>query len=231
MKIGKFKIRKRWIIAISLIIVVGICSIIPAVITSSAPKSEYVVVIDAGHGARDGGCIGVNGTIEKDIKLEYAKTLKKYLENRNVKVVMTRTKDEALYEDSDSNKKSADMRARAKIIRNVKPDLVVSIHMNSFSQKSATGARVYHKQNSEVSKSIADLVQKSFYYYCNAKLKNSAVGDYYILNCTDYTSILIECGYLSNVEEEAKLNTKEYKEKLMFSAFSAILVFLGLDFY
>lgn len=193
--------------------------------------STYTVVIDAGHGARDGGCVGVNGSIEKDLNLEYAKTLKKLLTSRGVKVVMTRESDKALYSEDAKTKKISEMKAREKIIMDTKPDLVVSIHMNSFSLKSAKGAKVFYKQDSEPSKIVAQYIHKSINSYLDSKFPAPSAGDYYILNCSPYSSILVECGYLSNAEEEEMLQTKSYREKLMHSVFCGILIYLGLNYY
>lgn len=227
-----FSFKKVCVVAVILLVVGTTCIIIASTIkTNATPNYEFTVVIDAGHGGRDGGCVGVNGSVEKELNLEYAKTLKELLETKDIKVVMTRSSDKALYEESDSNKKSADMRARAKIINYNQPDLVVSIHMNSFALSSATGARVYYKQSSEPSETIASNIQKSLHYYAGAKAVNPSVGDYYILNCTDYSAVLVECGYLSNSEEERLLNSKDYRNKLMHSVYCGILLSLGCAIY
>lgn len=196
-----------------------------------SPKYDYVVVIDAGHGARDGGCVGYNNSIEKELNLAYAKTLKELLETKKIKVVMTREDDKALYDEDSKNKKIAEMRARETIIKKAKPNLVVSIHMNSFGLRSAKGARAFYGNENPYSKNVADNIQKSLHFYANAKHNTASVGDYYILNCTSYPSVLVECGYISNPEEEALLNTAEYRQKLMHSVFSGILIYLGFNYY
>lgn len=216
------------LILFSLILITG--KFIKEVSTDS-PIYDYTIVIDAGHGARDGGCVGISGSVEKDLNLQYALTLKSLLETKNIKVVMTRTNDDELYDENASNKKLSEMKARATLIKNSAPDLVISIHMNSFPLKSVSGAKAFYRADSEKSKLVADNIQKSMYSYCNLKSKTSQVGDYYILNCTDYTSVLIECGYLSNPEEEQKLLTKEYREKLMHSVYSGILLSFGMNHY
>ena len=167
----------------------------------------------------------------RETYLEYAKTLKSLLETRNIKVVMTRTNDDELYNNNASNKKLSEMKARANLINKTAPDLVVSIHMNSFAFSSVTGAKAFYRANDKASKQIANNIQKSMFYYCNLKSKAASLGDYYILNCTNYSSVLIECGYLSNAEEEAKLNTKDYREKLMHSVFCGIIMSLGSNYY
>lgn len=225
--------KKRWICLTVAIAIVMVANIIFPIIkaVSGSPKYDYVVVIDAGHGARDGGCVGANGSVEKELNLEYAKTLKELLLTKNIQVVMTRENDDALYDENSSNKKLDEMRARKEIIRSAKPDLVVSIHMNSFGLKSAKGARAFYGTENELGQTVADCVQRSMHYFANARHVNSAKGDYYILNCTQYPSILIECGYISNADEEEMLNTKEYRQKLMHSVFCGILVYLGFNYY
>lgn len=225
--------KKRLIIISIFVAVIVLGNILSPVINavSSSPKYRFVVVIDAGHGARDGGCVGANGSIEKELNLKYALALQDLLETKNIKVVMTRKDDKALYEENASNKKIAEMKARENIIKKSKPDIVVSIHMNSFGLKSAKGARAFYGTENNKGKQAADYVQKSMHYYVGAKGLVSTKGDYYILNCTSYPSILVECGYISNPEEEILLNTNEYCQKLMHSVFCGILLYLGLGVY
>lgn len=228
----RFISKKKIVILIVLaLIIILACSFMPAIFSSGSPKYEYTVVIDAGHGGRDGGCVGVNGSLEKDLNLEYAKTLKEFLETKDIRVVLTRTNDDGLYDKNASNKKLSEMKNRAKIIMNYQPDLMISIHMNSFALKSASGAKVFYKQDSEKSKSAGEKIQQSINYYCNDRNYAANIGDYYVLNCTNYTSVLIECGYLSNPEEEQKLMTKDYREKLMHSVFCGIVTYLGYNYY
>ena len=227
----KLNVKKMSIIVVISIVLVAIIGKFVREVSIDSPIYDYTIVIDAGHGARDGGCVGVSGSVEKDLNLEYATTLKSFLETNKIKVIMTRTSDDELYDENASNKKLSEMKARAALIKNSSPDLVISIHMNSFPLKSVNGAKAFYRSNSEKSKIVADNIQKSMHYYCNVKSKSSAIGDYYILNCTDYTSVLVECGYLSNPEEEQKLLTKEYREKLMHSVYTGILLSFGLNHY
>jgi len=119
------------------------------------------------------------------------------------------------------------MNARMQIIKKANPSLVISIHMNSFSDASVRGANSYYKVDDEASKRCADLIQASLNKYCNARNKLSKEGDYFMLNCSYYTSVLIECGFLSNIEEETLLNTNEYKDKLTNAIYSGILLYFG----
>lgn len=195
--------------------------------TGTSPHAEHTIVIDAGHGARDGGSVGVNGTIEKEINLKYALALQKKLENAGFNVVMTRTDDSPLYDENAPNKKLSDMNARMKTIKKANPSLVVSIHMNSFGSSSVKGANTYYRENDESSKTCADFIQRSLATYCNATNKLGKPGDYYMVKCSYYTSVLVECGFLSNPEEEANLNNPEFMEKIVYSIYCGIQLYFG----
>ena len=228
-RFGKFVARRKYIfIAVFCCIVVGLVAIIPSISTSTRPKGEYTIVIDAGHGGRDGGSMGVNGSIEKELNLEYAKTLQKLLEKAGVNVVMTRTNDDGLYSEDADNKKLIDMRKRREIINDVCPDLVVSVHMNSFPLDSCKGAKTFYQIGSDVSFNAAKTIQNSLNYYIENASNTVSAGDYYILNCTPYTSVLIECGFVSSPEEERLLGTKEYREEFMYRVYCGIMMYLGI---
>ena len=177
---------------------------------------------------RDGGSIGANGSIEKELNLAYAKSLKKLLEKSGVNVVMTRDSDGGLYSEDANNKKLSDMRKRRDIINNCQPDLVVSVHMNSFPLDSCKGAKTFYQIGSDVSCSAAKDIQNSLNYYIDNASKTVSAGDYYILNCTKYTSVLIECGFVSSPEEEQLLNNEDYKNKFMYAVYCGIAMYLGI---
>ena len=199
-----------------------------SIVASSVSKFNGItIVVDAGHGGRDGGSVGVNGTIEKEINLEYALALKDKLVENGYKVIMTRKTDDGLYSEFAKNKKQSDMNARFEIIKKANPNLVVSLHMNSFGNSIAKGATTYYRKNDNASQICADLIQKSFYSNGNAKIQKSKVGDYYMLNCSYYTAVLIECGFLSNPEEENLLNSKQYQNKIIDAIYNGILLYFG----
>ena len=222
-----FFIKYKAVIAL-LLIFIGLTSVYYQMVELSVSKyNGYTIVVDAGHGGRDGGSVGVNGTIEKEINLDYAFLLKDKLVKNGFRVELTRKNDDGLYSITDKNKKLSDMNERFKIIKKTNPNLVVSIHMNSFTSASARGAMTYSRKGDEASKVCADLIQKSFNVYCGARLTTSKIGDYYMLNCSYYTSVLIECGFLSNPEEELLLNTDSYKQKVVDAIFKGILLYFG----
>lgn len=200
------------------------------VIKSVANFNGYTIVLDAGHGGRDGGSIGANGTIEKEINLEYTLALKEKLVASGYKVVLTRKNDDGLYSNTAKNKKLSDMNERMRIIKEANPNLVVSIHMNSYKGSSASGASTYYREGDESGQSCAELIQKSLNAYCNDRTISSKVGDFFMVNCSYYTSVLVECGFLSNAEEEKKLNTEEYKNLVVDAIYKGILLYFGNNY-
>ena len=208
-------------------ILVGVAVAVPYMATSAMPKLKHTIVIDAGHGGRDGGSVGVDGSVEKDLNLEYAKSLQKLLTNAGIKVVMTRSGDTGLYNESADNKKLSDMRKRRDIINNSTPDLVISIHMNSFPLDSCQGAKTFYQIGSDASFEVAKKIQSCLSYYMSNTTKTVSEGDYYILNCTKYTSVLVECGFVSSPEEVKLLNNKDYREKFTYSIYRGIMIYLG----
>lgn len=186
------------------------------------------IVLDAGHGGIDGGVSGVNTLVkESDLNLIIVKKIEKYLISSGFSVVLTRSSDAGLYGIATKNRKKKDMQRRSEIINKVKPSLVVSVHMNQYSLSTRRGAQVFYKKSDESGKKLANCIQNSFNNMENSSRECSAlVGDYYILNCSQYPSIIAECGFLSNPEDEALLITEEYQEEIAYAIFKGIVEYL-----
>lgn len=205
------------------ILVLGVIAIAQISSSEQAGTMGYTVVIDAGHGGKDRGASSKNGTYESDINLAIAGFLKKEFESRGVTVVMTREDELWLASSFAPNKKRDDMNNRRKIIENAKPDLVISVHLNNFpSDTSVRGLQCFYDASGEVSQKYAVAVQTEFNKSGLDINRKAKAGDYYILDCTAYPSILIECGFLSNAQEEKLLKTKEYQQILAFYIASAV---------
>lgn len=199
------------------------------VISEDGEKQQVCVVIDAGHGGFDPGKVGINGSLEKDINLQIAEKLKKILEAEDVKVIMTRTDDSGLYNENDSNKKVQDMRQRIAKIEQAQPDIVVSIHQNSYHEEYVHGAQVFYFSSSEPSRTLAEMIQKRFVINVDAANKREAKGNesYYLLKKTAYPIVIVECGFLSNREEAEKLNSQVYQEKAAWAVHMGVLQYLN----
>lgn len=196
---------------------------------SLGKKEQPVIVVDVGHGGNDPGKIGVDGSLEKDINLEIAKKLKGYLEQAGVSVVLTRDSDQGLYQESDKNKKMADMKARCALIDEVSPRAVVSIHQNSYHQEEVSGGQVFYYKGSEKGKRLAELIQKRFDYVLGTGNRRLAKANdnYYLLLHVKQPIVIVECGFLSNWKEAASLNSEEYQDRLAWTIHMGIMQYLN----
>lgn len=192
-------------------------------------KDKFCVVIDAGHGGADPGKVGINGSLEKDINLQICMRLKSLLEAQDIEVVMTRTDEEGLYDENAANKKVQDMKRRIAIIEEAQPEIVVSVHQNSYHEENVHGAQVFYYNGSATGKRLAELIQKRFVVNVDSENKREAKGNdsYYLLKKTSRPIVIVECGFLSNQTEAEKLNSKEYQEKTAWAIHMGILQYLN----
>ncbi len=194
-----------------------------------ASKNNIKIVLDAGHGGVDNGVCGINtGVKESEINLAVVKKLQKYLEDAGMSVVLTRNSDAGLYGIATKNLKKRDMQKRKEIIEKAEPHLVVSIHMNEYTTTTRRGAQVFYKKDSLEGKKLALSIQDSFNDMKESLRDFSPlIGDYFILNCSDFPSVIAECGFLSNPEEEALLVTEEYQDDIAYAVFKGIVGYLS----
>lgn len=192
-------------------------------------KPEKCVVIDAGHGGDDPGKVGINGAKEKDVNLEIAKLVREYLEANDVKVVMTREMDAGLYQSGTSNKKVQDMKNRIAMIDEAAPDITVSIHQNSYPEEYVHGAQVFYYDGSPHGKELAEILQKQLVERVDPENKRQVKSNdsYYLLKKTSVPIVIVECGFLSNGSEAAKLCTEEYQKKIAWAIHMGILQYLN----
>ena len=197
--------------------------------SSQATVRKYKIVLDAGHGGIDGGVVGIlTGVKESELNLSIVKKLEDYCLNAGFSVVLTRKTQAGLYGLATSNLKRKDMQARKDIILKERPDLVVSVHLNKFSLASRRGAQVFYREDSAQGKILAQSIQNSFNSMDEASRQSTPLsGDYYLLNCSDYPSVIAECGFLSNPEDEALLITEEYQSKVAYAIFKGIVEYLS----
>ncbi len=194
-------------------------------------QRKAVVVVDPGHGGTDPGKVGISGQLEKDINLEIAKKLKTYLEASDVTVVLTRDKDMGLYSSGDAHKKMADMRKRCQLIEEAKPDLVISIHQNSYHEEAIRGGQVFYYKTSVRGKKLAQILQERFDYVMGDANKRQAKANdnYYLLLHVKEPIVIAECGFLSNGEEAKKLETEEYQDRLAWTLHMGIMEYLNQE--
>ncbi len=192
--------------------------------SESVVTGKKVIVIDAGHGGKDPGKIGIDGQIEKEINLQIAEILKVFLEMDGFEVIMTRTDDNGLYDEDASNKKVQDMKRRIQMIEEADPLLVVSIHQNSYPESYVKGGQVFYYGTSTDSKSLAETIQKQLKELDPENHREAKANtSYYLLKKTSKPIVIVECGFLSNPDEAQKLSDEHYQEKLAFKIFMGIV--------
>ena len=177
------------------------------------------IIIDAGHGFPDGGAVGATGTIECTLNLKIAKRIEKELKEKGYTVIMTRTGENSPIsgEDTISSRKQKDMHRRLNIINNSEADLFVSIHMNKFGDSRYRGSQVIYSGNFTQSLSVAQFIQKELNFLpenFSQRTQLKAPDSIFLLRKAQIPAVIVECGFLSNFEEEELLQTSKYQEKL-----------------
>lgn len=201
---------------------------------SPAPEGALAgltIAVDAGHGGYDGGAVGrVSGTPEKGLNLDVARRVEALLTGLGARVIMTRTDDYALCdEDPPIRKKLQDMQRRAKLITDGGADVVLSIHMNEYAGRSQQGPQVFYREACPAGRLLAGAVQQSMNEALSPKRERAALGgDYYILTL-GVPSVLVECGFLSNREEEALLLTEAYRQKVAAAVVQGVVNWRSLE--
>lgn len=190
---------------------------------------QPVVVLDAGHGGMDPGKVGVDGTLEKDINLSLVRKIQKMLEAADVKVILTRDTDEGLYQETDTNKKRADMEARCRLIEEAEPKLTISIHQNSYHEEYVKGAQVFYYEKSKEGQRLAQILQRGFDRVLGEENTRQAKANdqYYLLLHTSCPVVIVECGFLSNYEEATRLAEEGYQEQLAWAIHLGVLEYLN----
>ena len=200
-------------------------SISPNLFSPSSPT----IIIDAGHGGRDPGKVGSLGTLEKDINLQISFILKDILEAQDIHVIMTRDTDKDLSKTT-ANFKVSDMKERVTLIQENNAALVISIHQNSYTTPEVYGAQCFYHTNSTEGKQLAAIIQNQIITSTSQTKIRPIKGnnDYYLLKHSPVPTVIVECGFLSNPEEEKLLLTEDYQRKIAWAIHLGILQYINI---
>lgn len=232
---GALKYRNNKLISIVIVIVAAMVSfmLVNLSFVKQTMNNEKLqvgskkILIDAGHGGMDGGTSSKNGTVEKSINLSIAIKLKEKLQKLGYEVVMTREEDTGLYSRSGTIRESytEDLKKRCNLKKSSNCDMFISIHLNYFTESKYYGAQVWYS-NYKDSSILAAVTQKNLRIDLdpsNKRVQKPAKNAYRILRENDIMpSIIVECGFLSNYEEEQKLKSDEYQQKIAESISKSI---------
>ena len=191
--------------------------------TSGLAIASKIIIVDPGHGGFDPGKPGINGADEKDLNLKISLKLRDYLEQAGAVVIMTRTTDDDVDGMEGMKYKSKDMVERKKLAEG--GDILVSIHQNSFTQPSIRGAQTFYNAQSKKGKVLAEAIQKSIKDYADHQNKREAKSNtnYYVLRATLIPAVIVECGFLTNPDEEKLLNNEDYQDQMAWSIYLGII--------
>lgn len=236
MKIGKksiIAIITAFLIILSAMLYLTFMANFSAAEASSMPITQKTVIVDAGHGGDDGGAIGIDGTVEKDINLDIALKLEKILKFYGFNVIMTRTQDVMTCDDGlDSlrKRKISDIHNRFELMRKNPDAIFISVHQNKFEDSSQHGTQVFYSGNDERSKELAEAIQTSVTLTLQRKndrvVKKSGSG-IYLLYHAKIPAVLVECGFISNSDEVKKLKDESYRMKLAILIAEGLLKYLS----
>ena len=195
--------------------------------TVALPVTNRVIVIDAGHGTPDEGAESNNGVKEAEINLRIALKLQNLLEQSGAKVILTRSNETAIYDIDKKTlreKKVSDIHNRVKIGNESSADIFVSIHLNKIPQNQYWGWQCFYNQN-EKSKILAENLQNNLNEAIQKENKRIAMklDTVYIMKNVEIPISIVECGFLSNEEEEKRLQEDDYQNRLAWGIYNGIM--------
>ncbi len=193
---------------------------------------KQVIVLDAGHGGLDSGCVAVNGTYEKDVNLDIVKDLGALLTLNGYDVVYTRTEDISIYDDGVEgvrNQKVSDMENRLEIVQSYPDSVFISVHQNQFTQSEYFGGQMFYTTNNSANFRLARTMQELFSQIQPGNDREIKLIDngLYLFKNTKQPALLIECGFLSNPNDAANLSDPQYRKKVAFTIFTGLEKFFG----
>lgn len=226
--------KKRIMIIVSMVMIatcaftIQTAQIKETVQTVALPVSNKVIVIDAGHGVPDEGAQSSRGTTEAETNLKIALKLQTLLEQSGSTVILTRSDENAIY-DLDSKtlkqKKISDIHNRVKIGNESAADLFISIHLNKIPQEQYWGWQCFYKEGNEQSQKLAKSLQENLNEAIQKENKRVAMKleNVYIMKHVEIPISIVECGFLSNPEEEKQLLDDGYQDRLAWGIYNGII--------
>ncbi|CAM3577641.1 N-acetylmuramoyl-L-alanine amidase CwlD [Marinicrinis lubricantis] len=193
----------------------------------SLPLSGKVIVLDPGHGGKDGGAVSADGTYEEHINLAIAMSLRDYLQEAGAVVYMTRESDTDLAdEDNRGSRKTQDLHRRVEFIQKHEADLYVSIHLNSIESPKWSGAQTFYHSSNTGGKELAVMIQNAIKENLQNTTREANTADgKYLLKALDLPGAIVEAGFLSNPQEAALLDDPNYQKKVSAAIYQGILKF------
>ena len=195
-------------------------------------EKKPTIVVDAGQVGEDGGAVGVNGLVEKEINLAIALALADDLKASNFPVVLVRDSDYSVGDQTLSTvaeRKRSDTKRRVQLVEETGDCILVSIHQNQFSQSQYKGAQMFYSPNDSESALLAECIRQSVVGSLqpeNTRQNKEAGEDIYLLTHCQVPGVIVECGFLSNPEEANLLGQEEYQQDMAAAIYNGIISFV-----
>lgn len=202
--------------------------------TSDINQNDLVLILDAGHGGLDGGCSAADGSVEKSINLNIMLSVRDLSKLFGYNVETTRDTDKSIHDKGITgikNQKISDMENRLELFNKYNNSICVSIHQNTFSDPKFNGAQMFYSNKNETSEQFATIMQQQFVANLQPDNKREIKlcgKELYLCYYCDNPAVMVECGFLSNPEEAAKLTTTDYQKKVAFTIFTGINKFANI---
>ncbi len=194
-------------------------------------SAQITIVLDAGHGGKDGGVVGKKSKVkESDLNLLYTQQLAYQLEEMGFQTVLTRKTQAGLYGLPSKGFKKRDMQKRKEIIEKSNPDLVISVHQNFYPTSGTRGAQVFYLKDNAQGAVFADALQaplNKVYENRGVKARVSKAADYFMLTCSPNPSVIVECGFLSNAQDEALLQQSAFRQEIVLAIATGVVAYLA----
>lgn len=192
-------------------------------------QERPIVALDPGHGGYDPGAITKQGVYEKELNLQVAQKVRELLLQSGIEVLLTREEDKDFAEGvrGRNTKKQVDLNYRINLASEAKADIFVSLHINSAtSQKS--GAETFYHYRSETGKRLADCIQNELIKIPGMNRRIAKPGDFYVIKNSTMPAVIVELGYLSNSNEQKKLQQAWYQDQLAHAVAKGIAHYFGI---
>lgn len=211
-------------------VAVGGSRAVTAVAENMPIVRRSIIVIDAGHGGEDGGAVSCTGALESHINLQVAVRLDALLHLLGYETLLIRSTDTSVHTEGTTvaARKASDLRQRVRTVNQTENALLISIHQNLFADSRYSGAQVFFNSqpgSRELAQSVQAAMIAALNPQSNRRIKQSQ--GIYLMQYINKPGILVECGFLSNPEEEAKLRAGEYQKKICCVIASSVAQFLN----
>ena len=207
-------------------------NIISVIGAESSDYKENIFILDAGHGGEDGGAVAYDGTLEKDLNLTMCNNISLYFDIFGIDYVIIRDGDYSVGDTSLETirkRKASDIYKRFEIINSYENSVLLSIHQNMFSVEKYSGTQVFYDGKFDESEELSKILQFTFKNTLqpdnNRSIKKTDKS-IYLLYEAQRPSVMVECGFMSNLSELSRLKDAEYQSQFSYFLTKGIIQYL-----